>query len=434
MVAIAVIADDLTGANDTGVQFANKGLETFVLLSDAFTVASQTCFDVVVFNTESRAAPSEEAYQRVFELTVTLRDIGITNVFKKIDSTLRGNLGKEIDAVMDALNYENAFVVPAFPRNNRITIHGRHFVNNVPLQDTEFSKDPFSPVTEGCLPKLLQDQSRRTISLIPLEIVRKGTKSLFEEMQMTIASAESRITCIDATNEDELRTIVEAGKRLGKKFLWVGSAGIARYLSDVIRDEAMNKLYQGRGRRSVLMLAGSLSTVVEEQLNVLNQERIVKQIVIAPEMLFEEETCKKEIGRVVAEGAKLLRKTDLVIRTKRKVRRISAVEQIIERKNLSKGVVGQTISNAMAMIAEGILRDTPSEGLILTGGDIAGATCRMLKAEGMKVIGEVESGLPYGTLIGGKYDGLPIITKAGAFGSKQALVKSLDKLIEGKGF
>ena len=162
---LAVIADDLTGANDTGVQFANRGLSTTVLFSDTELQSSHLSEDGIVLNSDSRALDFQKAYDIVFKLSTELNRLGVTSVFKKIDSTMRGNIGQEIDAVMDVFQFKTSFVVPAFPKSKRTTVEGKHYVNGVLLADSEMSNDPSCPVKQSYLPELLEGQSKRDIQI-----------------------------------------------------------------------------------------------------------------------------------------------------------------------------------------------------------------------------------------------------------------------------
>src|SRR5690554_3007195 len=105
----AVIADDLTGAGDTGVQFAQAGLKARALMGDWSATAAQGA-DVVVINAESRALALEAAHDAVSRAASKLRDVGARPVYKKIDSTMRGPVGAYLDAVMDVFKQPMAVV------------------------------------------------------------------------------------------------------------------------------------------------------------------------------------------------------------------------------------------------------------------------------------------------------------------------------------
>lgn len=427
---LAVIADDLTGANDTGVQFAKQGLNTTVLFSYTQLQPSHLTEDVIVLNSDSRAIEAVKSYDIVFDLSSQLKQLGVSNVFKKIDSTMRGNIGPEIDAVMDAFDYKISFVVPAFPKSNRATINGEHFVNGVLLEKAEMAKDPASPVNESYLPKLVQKQSKRDVELITISHVRKGIDHLSNIMKELSLSDTSKIIIIDATTDEELEIIVKAAQALQEKYLWVGSAGIASHIFFEETQEEVINTTKVCDRDPVLVVAGSVNSITQQQIQVLKEKNAVAEIVISPEEFFFEDRRKLEIDRIVKESKTLLDKGDLVVTTNRDQEVIGKVKDLQRELGLSNFDVGNTIANSMGEIAGQLIESKKICGAVLTGGDIAGATCKELQGEGIRVIGEVEPGIPYGKLFGGLFDGIPLVTKAGAFGTDQALSKALQKVTE----
>lgn len=429
-VKLAVIADDLTGANDTGVQFAKQGLKTTVLFSDTQLQPAHLSEDVIVLNSDSRALNTKKAYQVVFALSTQLNKFGVSSVFKKIDSTMRGNIGSEIDAVMDVFKYKTAFVVPAFPKSKRTTINGNHYVNGILLGDTEIAQDPVNPVEESYLPKLLQDQSKREIESISISDVRKGKSHLSQKMNELSSGEISKIIIVDATTDEELKIIVEAAKIFHDDFLWVGSAGIAYHLFDTGKSEKSLLNTQVGERLPVLVVAGSVNPVIDRQIQDLKEKHQVEEIVISPEEFFFEDRRKCEIERVVKAGQALLEKGDLVVTTNREREAVNQVKELQRQLGLSNFDIGNTIAESMGVIAGELINTKHICGTVLTGGEIAGATCKVLNGEGIRVIGEVEAGIPYGKLFGGLFDGMPLVTKAGAFGTEQALSKALQTITE----
>jgi len=158
---VVIIADDLTGAADTGVQFAKRGLSTLVLIEGSHPVSAPVSAEVLAFNTNTRHEDSQQAYKIVYEVAKDFKKRGIRYIYKKIDSMLRGNIGAEVEAVMDATGIETAILVPSFPSQGRITVGGYHLVNQIPLQDTEVASDLKDPVKDSYLPSLIQAQSKR---------------------------------------------------------------------------------------------------------------------------------------------------------------------------------------------------------------------------------------------------------------------------------
>ena len=99
MLLLLIIADDFTGALDTGVQFAAYGAATRVMVKDQVDFASCDA-QVLVVDTETRHLPPEKAYQIVEELTRAACRAGIRYIYKKTDSALRGTIGAELAAVL----------------------------------------------------------------------------------------------------------------------------------------------------------------------------------------------------------------------------------------------------------------------------------------------------------------------------------------------
>ncbi|MBS4212935.1 four-carbon acid sugar kinase family protein [Bacillus sp. FJAT-49825] len=427
---LAVIADDLTGANDTGVQFAKQGLNTTVLFAETQLQPAHLSADVIVLNSDSRALTSEKAYKAVFNLAAQLNKLSVSKVFKKIDSTMRGNIGPEIDAVMDAYKLKTSFVVPAFPKSNRVTTNGYHYVNGVLLEETPIAQDPVCPVTESYLPKLLQEQSKREVTFISISDVQKGKSHLSEKIKDLSSGDSSKIIVVDATTDEELNMIVEAAEILEENFLWVGSAGIAYHLFNTGQREEVLRHQQSDDRLPVLVVAGSVNPVIDRQIQVLKDKYHVEEIVISPEEFFYEDRRKHEIERIVKVGQALLEKGDLVVTTNRERETINRVKDLQQKLGLSNFDVGYTIAESMGVIAGQLIDSKPVCGAVLTGGDIAGATCKVLNGEGIRVIGEVEAGIPYGKLFGGTFDGMPVVTKAGAFGTDQALANALQTITD----
>ncbi|MGG3467993.1 four-carbon acid sugar kinase family protein [Neobacillus pocheonensis] len=427
---LAVIADDLTGANDTGVQFAKQGLNTTVLFSDTKLQPTHLSEDVLVLNSDSRALKTRKAYDVVVNLSAQLKKLDVPKVFKKIDSTMRGNIGPEIDAVMDVFNFKTSFVVPAFPKSNRVTINGNHYVHGVLLAETEIANDPVNPVKESYLPKLLKEQSKREVEFISISDVRKGKSHLSEKMNVLSSGEISKIIIVDATTDEELKTIVEAAEISQENFLWVGSAGIAYHLFNTGQREELLCKPQAGERLPVLVVAGSVNPIIDRQIEVLKEKNSVEEIVISPEEFFYKDRRKREIERIVRAGQALLEKGDLVVTTNRKRETINRVKELQRQLGLSNFDVGNAISQSMGIIAGRLIESRKICGAVLTGGEIAGATCKELNGEGIRVIGEVEAGIPYGKLFGGLFDGMPLVTKAGAFGTEQALSKALQTIIE----
>src|SRR5919107_6028349 len=148
---IAIVADDLTGAADTGVQFVHAGYRTAVLFRA--TEVLEDGLDAVVFYTDSRAMPAGFAAERVLGAARAARKARI--VYKKLDSTLRGNVAVELAAALGGARRDRVVVAPAFPAAGRTTVGGIQRVHGVPVDETEMANDPHTPVREAHVPRRL---------------------------------------------------------------------------------------------------------------------------------------------------------------------------------------------------------------------------------------------------------------------------------------
>ena len=82
MAKLLIIADDFTGALDTGVQFAARGAATCVVTDLTFDVA-QTRAEVLVLDAETRHLNAEEAYGVVYQAVQAALKAGCQYIYKK---------------------------------------------------------------------------------------------------------------------------------------------------------------------------------------------------------------------------------------------------------------------------------------------------------------------------------------------------------------
>ncbi|MBA2376719.1 MAG: four-carbon acid sugar kinase family protein [Rubrobacteraceae bacterium] len=381
---IAVVADDLTGAADSVGQFARNGYRTAVFFRGE-EVAFEG-FDAVALDTDSRSSSPDEARRRVFEIGAKVKEAGV--VFKKVDSTLRGNVAVEINALMRSAGRERAIVAPAFPSGGRTTIGGVQLINGTPVHETEFSRDPKTPVREGHLPTLLS----------PFGAVGTvNTKDLDDPAKVRRALSESRVVVVDATEDGHLLSLVEDVAE-PSSVVWVGSAGLASALASAYpgREDAPPPFVEVG---NVLVVVGSVSGVSQKQLRNLDARGKAVPVKLEADV----EKTVRRAGAVLEGGGN------------------AAVYSPSEVGRFAPETVGEMLAEA----AHGL--DGLFGALVLTGGDTAVGVARRLGAKGIEVLGEVEPGVPFGRLVGGKP--YPVVTKAGGFGHSDTLCDAVDFLV-----
>lgn len=160
MVKLLIIADDFTGALDTGIQFAAHGAATSVVADPVFDFArTDDRLQVLVMDSETRHLRPEQAYSVVRKAVEHALAAGVSCIYKKTDSALRGNIGAELTAVLDAAGADKLPFIPAFPKMNRITQNGVHLIDGVPVAQSVFGQDPFEPVRHSRISDILNEQS-----------------------------------------------------------------------------------------------------------------------------------------------------------------------------------------------------------------------------------------------------------------------------------
>ena len=402
---VTVIADDLTGAADCGIAFTIAGLPTFVAVGETAPAAAQ----IVAVDIDSRRLAPGLAAERARVAALRAIRQGSRALYKKIDSTLRGNVGPELAATfqvaVDAARGPRpiAVVAPAFPATGRITREGRVLVGGVPLEETEVWRasgmaGPADIVAMLRLAGLRAAAVRR-------DGVRAGAEALAGTFGQLSASGIDAVVC-DAEDEDDLARIAHAGARAGAPVVWVGSAGLARHLPAALglhRDEAAPGPCLEERDGPALLLVGSRSRVAREQAERVAAEPGVAAIAVAPEVLLEGERGSDWAAIAAALRNALSSGRDVVL--------LTGLETTVELD------CGADLAAAFGRLAAG--HAAGLRGLVATGGDVARAALAALGAGGLHLAGEVEPGVPIGTT--DTAPALQVITKAGAFGTPSTL-------------
>ncbi|AUV80368.1 hypothetical protein C2R22_00770 [Salinigranum rubrum] len=412
-----VVADDLTGASDTGHEFAARGCRTLVSTGGEHEADT----DVLVVDTDSRYEPPEVAATAVRDAIAGGEH---AFVYKKVDSTLRGNLVSEVDAALDATGAALALVAPASPRNGRTTAEGYHLVDGRLVTDTDAGADPDKPVETAHLPTRFADSAYR-VSRLGTECVAAGSDAVESSLTRTAGDEEGpTVVVADATHERHLAALAEGAARTACDVLYVGSAGLARYVETPAPTDGGPEPVDERDR-SVLCVVGSTSPTTREQLRALPEGALVPldlaTAVSDPDAASSAAAtaCADRLaspGLAVLTSAPDADAADRAIRAGRD-------------RGLDGATVRSRVGRALGGAVERLWTDDPPESLFVTGGAVASDVLSRLGATGVALSGEaVEEGIPLGRVAGGVADGVPVVTKAGAFGGPGAIRKCAVRL------
>jgi uncharacterized protein YgbK (DUF1537 family) len=400
---IALIADDLTGSLDTGLQFRKKGLTTLVPLDWSRPLPRA---QALVLNTHSRNLPGDIAYRKVFRICRRLKAGGI---YKKIDSTMRGNVGKEVLAILSAQKIPKAIVVPTVPVMGRAVEGGILRVHGTPLLKTAYARDPFHPIWTSRVSSLLEKETGERVGFIGIKEVRKGPSHLAQEIQKTLA----RLLSLDAVLQSDLKIIARACTLLSGKVLPCGSVGLADELNlSFPRGDKKpgKKILLG----PLLIISASRNPTTADQIEIARDYSLFPLVEPDLSRLTNPRTSGPEAEAAAQHLVEVLSKGDGAILTTTFQKHLPGKETMIPK------VLGRATVHLLGKLRLG--------GLVLTGGDLAMGVCERLSSSALRIEEEVLPGIPCSTLTDGPFKGLRMVTKAGGFGEKDALWRIIQYL------
>jgi uncharacterized protein YgbK (DUF1537 family) len=414
VVALLVIADDLTGAGDTGVQFARQGVPTLVTmdLDCAFDRCDEK-YPVIVASTESRHLSAADAAARVERVVRRAREAGVERFYKKTDSTLRGNIGAELEALLRASGNRVLAFAPALPGLGRFTREGYQYFGDRLLHETAFANDPLNPITDSYIPAIIRRQSD-----IPTVIIGRDP----DEALIDARSGEW-IAVFDVESDDDLCRVGDRLKRERLLGALAGSAGFATWLPQLLglRRYALSNI--GCPSRPAQMLAvnGSLNDVSLRQ--IAGAEALGFAVVkLLPETLITEDGTRSEVASQVvgAIAGYHAQGRDVMICTVTCREDVGEYERRGGRLGLHQGQLHRCIAENTAKIVSEILAQMRFELLTVFGGDTLAAIVRAMRWQGLLPRREILPGVILSEAAGGE-NKMWLITKAGGFGPEDVL-------------
>jgi uncharacterized protein YgbK (DUF1537 family) len=418
---LVIVADDLTSATDCGVQMMTGGFPAFIPLCATCRIPHSAA--VVALDTDSREASKKVAYDLTRKAVAPFLEDSQVVFYKSVDSTLRGNLGAELDAVMDAVSFDAAIIAPAFPTYGRTTVGGRQLFEGRPIDETEFGSDPTSPIGSASVAERFAEQSRRAAVVVSLETQTGGAAAVREVIARN-RKAGKELFVFDACEEDHLKRLAELVGALPGRYLWVGSTGLSRYVPSAVRLVPHAPLQRAPvSRGCVLVVAGSASATTRAQLNACAETVGMVEIRVNSMEVAEGGDCeRRERERVRRQLRDAVCQPDAVALTlassrqeidRTKARARARVPPVVDIEAYLARMLG-------CLTAEALNGGARVKGLVLTGGTTAKMVALALSAESIEILEEIDPGIPLGHLSGPRE--LLVVTKAGGFGGPEAIL------------
>jgi uncharacterized protein YgbK (DUF1537 family) len=435
--SVGIVADDLTGACDTALQFFSAQAQTHILLDfqklanqELSQAASEQDNQVWAINTGSRHMQPLEAQSMVRQAVAFGRDkLGVENFYKKIDSTLRGHIAQECLGMLDELKAQCAVIVPAYPQEGRRTVGGYQLVRGVPVEKTVVARDPLFPVRQSHVPTLLEQATRPgLVGHIPLSMVLHGAGPVLVKLKELIEEGK-KLVVIDATSHEDLEQIALAIEKAQKyaRVVPCGSAGLANALAALWTNRPELGANPVKGKRSlqaspspILIVNGSTTDTTRTQtLRLMENYAYYGQ---GSSLELFELTPDQILGLSPLDGllenllAALGERNTVVLSSALKEEACARTMNLAKEHNLSDLEASERAQKVLSMLAESVYRHKPVK-LVLVGGETTCQVCQDLRSTQLEILAEADDSIPLSTDSQGRW----IITKSGGFGTPLAL-------------
>ncbi len=413
---LLVIADDFTGALDTGIQFRARQAQVRVMKADDPIDLARWAegLQVLILVAETRHMKSRDAYDVIARITREAVALGVECIYKKTDSGLRGNIGAELSAMLQASGGRHLHFIPAFPRMGRTTEGGVHYINGVPVASSIFGSDPFEPVLHSSVPEILARQSSVTAISVGASVPRE---------------LPDGILVYDGKSDEDLADLARELSARDELHLLAGCAGFAATLPRVLNLE-QNSEELPPFRPRLLTVCGSINPITIGQL----QEGIrsgVPCIRLSPAEELTPGWADSPEGQ-----ASMARWLEQISASPHTILACSGVFGTGDSRRFAEGLdldldgMRERISDTMGSILKHLLDRGLESTLLVTGGDTLLAFLRHIRQESLVPIREL---LPGVVLSQFQYRGktFNLITKSGGFGEK-SLLADLEIIISGR--
>ena len=419
---IGIIADDLTGANDTSLQLFLRGCKTQVAFGEDISIDENLKTEVFAMSTETRNVDAKTAHEKVLNVSENiLKKYNFEYIYKKIDSVLRGNIAVEVVTLLDSLEYDAAVIFPAFPNEGRTTIGGFHLVKGIPLQRTEVSRDPACPIMESNIINLLRSQLPEEMAiytdLISLDIVMKGAGPILTKLNDLISKGKKLIVA-DAVSTTDLEQIAFAVTKSSYKILPVGSAGAAQALGKIWHPDTDEDLVKEPQVPNLpkLVVSGSATDLTASQIKRLQENDNIENtyfIAIKPQNIFSndfEEIAQRVLNNLIKDNTVIIHSSELIENTEE-------LSSLLIENELTKEVFISKICDYLASVTKTVLSHKEAV-LITVGGETSYKCCRAIGSKNLQIIDTVAPAIPLGV----DHKGQLIVTKSGNLGTQNTLI------------
>lgn len=420
MYQLLIIADDFTGALDTGVQLSMNGAHTYVIVGNVSSLSGPLPdVEVLVIDAETRHLSPSDAYRTVYDIVTEAVRLGIPHIFKKTDSALRGNIGSELSALLDAGKDQFLPFIPAFPQIGRTTEHGIHLINQIKVTDSVFGTDPFEPVKHSDIVELIGEQS--SVYAVSCPVPAKDT----------VLPDTPGILVFDSASETDLSETADFLCAHALTHIMAGCAGFAQYLHGMLHLTISPAGVPPQLSSKLLVICGSVNPITVTQLNNAEAEGFVR-IRLTPQQKLCSGYWDTDIGRKDLQDlrSQLSGHPHLIIDSN-DLQSNAPTSQYAAAHGIDMTGIRLGISHSIGHIVRSLF-DSPDLGtLLITGGDTLLECMRCMNVNALEPICIFEPGIVL-SRFRWKDSERYVLTKSGGFGSENLLSHIVDLLSQNR--
>ena len=418
---IGIIADDLTGADDTSLQFFLRGANTQILLDSTVVPENKALTQVWAIPTETRNSEAPVAYEKVKQAANILKEtFNVEYFYKKMDSTIRGNIAVETLAMLEALDMDAAVIIPAFPQEGRTTIGGYHLLKGIPIERTEFARDPRAPIYESHIPTVLRTELKNEqdelIDLIELRTVIKGAGPILMKINELVAKGVKLIV-VDAMSVTDIEQVALAIEKCSHKILPCGSAGCAQVLANVwLPSQENHKDEKTIPTLPKLLVSGSATECTAAQIRKLQDDEDIENsyfIDLKIEDILEgitDSIVKRVTEHLVKDNVVVVHTSNLTVDSK-------IISQILFENEMSKQQFISKIGDYLATLTQKALLNRDAI-LITVGGETSFKCCKAINSNSLQIVDAICPAIPLCIDTKAQW----VVTKSGNLGNTNTLI------------
>lgn len=411
MIKLLIIADDFTGALDTGVQFSKQGIPTVVSTDTTINFAEvNEEIEVLVIDTESRYLSFDDAYQLIHKIIVSAKKADVPFIYKKVDSALRGNVSAEIKAVLDASKESAIPFLPAYPEMNRVLINGELYIDQELVSNSVFANDPYEPVSESNVLRRLKEEANVESHLIKEELLDNSRG----------------ILVFDAKTDDDLDKQAEQLEQAGLLSISIGCAGFAKVLAAKLFP--INEPPKYSLKKPLVVISGSVNPITRKQIDYVEKQNYPRvslnpHQLLQPNYWFDPEG-QKEITHYLS----LVENQSLLIFETLSEETSLGIEKHRQEREMLLSDFRFMIGRSLGQLTQAIWSRNSENTFLFTGGDTLFQSMSVLGIDQIKPIIEIRAGVVLSAI---EWQGqeLQVITKSGGFGD-ETLFEEISDLTE----